>query len=334
MGLVLLPGLRAGVADSEKTWAEEASIEDLVQKIKEDEAWLWDVDSILIKASILQTSTEEAIKAQREYFEEFNRVSNRRVTISSDTEKEIDLIQGWDKSRYIHKTVEDDGRLSENLFAEGKSISRHGNMEENQIYETFGNSTDHLARDSFSYLSFGRLTDANTWWGKDKKRSMQFPVPPIESFTDGGVIERSGKEYRVIRSLRPSHREYWIETETGKLGYAVTYNTLSPSRADFAKDGRSRTGFLKHLARLLLSEEKFPGTYDSFMMWLEGANEDETEQFASILSQVFPDEVPTKNPEDALLRNYENVMRDLLDLLSSEDVLKDPVERIHESMMA
>ncbi len=273
-GMVCLATLPAaaresGPASKPTTWAETATVEEIVTKIRADEAWIWDATGFLMRSEGRWVRTPEAIQVKlaelkRKWPEEnFDDPRTRLVFWDLQPEIKEQLLLAWDERRLArsHAMV---GIWSEHQIFDGEQFLVHHqeHYERGREYYALDRSPHRFISESaLADYASGRVTYPDPWWVETDEDSRAYMEPPIAMYRDEGIQERKGQRYRVVTYYtgRPD-REHWINVETGRIEYLKTWFVPNPGREKM-EEFETAAGplMIELLVEELFNEERFKG---------------------------------------------------------------------------
>ena len=219
-----------------RPWAKTASPAEIIEKIRDDERWIWDVDSILIRAESILQKRPEGIEASRAALKkqspdlDWDDPNTRKRFPDLMPELRGSLLLAWDKKRVAAFEDKKDVSLDHRVYDGNRTLVHHHAFMRAQEHYAIFNDPEPVGATALGFFAVGRITRPSPWWIEGDKNSREEIEPGPESYQDMGMKERDGGCYRVLKQSRGGSRELWIEGETGRLTYVKSYARFAPPR--------------------------------------------------------------------------------------------------------
>jgi thiol-disulfide isomerase/thioredoxin len=221
------------------SWAETASVKDIVEKTRADEKWIWDVDSLYLRAEAVWEKTPDGIQAclaeHRKNFPgtDFSDPNVKRNFWDLLPELHEQLLLAWDSKR-IALSEDKEGISLDHRFFDGTRVMIHNkSLASGQEHYALDKTPERYISDiAWGNFAIGRITWPTVWWMKQPEAweaNREYIEPKIESYDDEGIRIRDSKRYRVI-SYSNSQQELWIDCETGRLTYLKSFFMPTPPK--------------------------------------------------------------------------------------------------------
>jgi hypothetical protein len=220
------------LAAKNASWAETASIEEVVKKIRADERWIWDVESLYMRAEAVWQRTPEGIQARRAELRkrfpdtDFDDPNVKRQFWDLLPEVRDQLMLAWDSNR-VTISEDKEGISLDRRFFDGNRVMTHEKyLASGQEHYGLDKTPEQYIGDvPLMHFAVGRITWPTVFWRKQPEEWQtlrEHYEPRIKDHEDQGIRTRDSKRYRVI-SYHNSQQELWIDCETGRLTYLKTF---------------------------------------------------------------------------------------------------------------
>jgi hypothetical protein len=225
--------------EPDSAWARTATVDQIVDKIRLDEEWIWDSDSFYLEASGEWKITPEGIRFRlAELKTQFPDTDFDDPRAASQNMGLLPLVRenlllAWDKNRIAKKDHKIEFSLDHRYFdGERVLIHEHFYHKDQEHYAIVQDRQRYISETAFANYSIGRLTWPNTWWSSSE-RGTAGANRYLSHVEDKGIQIRDGKAYRVLSSGRQatSRRELWIDAENGRLSYIRHLRMPNPMKA-------------------------------------------------------------------------------------------------------
>lgn len=214
------------------TWAARASVAELMEKIRNDERWIWKARSVQIESETHWVRAPAAADKKRQ--SESGEFGSRLARDDRDEIRGKERI-AWDEQRIAVTT--DDDRYSGHRFFDGKQNLSHSQTTRNN-QETFAINLPSPKNfdNALAGLGIGRSSYPNTWWRRqDKEDARSYNEPPLARIKDLGIRARDQRHYRVLRTTGNNNQAYWIDLESGRLAFLQILHSFGPDNPNDPK---------------------------------------------------------------------------------------------------
>ena len=312
-------------------WAAKAPMGEVIQRIRTEEAWIWEASSLLVRFKAdWRKSTESVQLSLAELGSKrpdlnFNDPQTQRILLGMPPTGEEQLLLAWDQKRLAWFDDKSGVSSDHGIFDGQQAKMQVRHLDTGQEYCSLDKTPRKVGAAALSALGMGRIAWPSVWWSPFDETARSYLLPPLSACQDHGVVHRDGKPYRLIsRHVGPAKQELWVNAETGHIERlkAWAFPPVALEEFDRVNAARARA-LMTAMVESFLADEAFQsaaeavrGRMDQSPDWLQA--------FATKFESARVGEILRESPGD-----YSSISAKVwLELLRDEGLLGGQFEAI------